>query len=243
MYGLANAQREWHQTVSTFLKSIGGVTIVRDQAVYLWHGDDGLFGFLATHVDDFFWAGGEGFEERVVVKLRRRFPIGEEACGDLLYVGVHVVSKHGEDRHLEAVQVGQEDFVEELNLIVENKGVKQEAALDSTDHTAYRGAVGSLLWASSTTRPDMAFDVALLSGSTSSPTMRDLVLSNKTVKRAKRTKVTLNYPRLRRPVCLVAYCDAAWANLWLGESSPASQRTREAVGERSLHRSVGQLSA
>ena len=92
--------------------------------------------------------------------------------------------------------------MDELELLSENKEVKQETVLNSAEHTAYRGAVGSLLWASSTTRPDLAFDVALLSGATSSPTMRDLVLANNTVKRAKRAHVTLHYPRLRGPLLL-----------------------------------------
>ena len=57
VYGLADAQRECHQTVSTFLKTIGGMTLVRDHAVFLWYTKSELFGFLATHVDDFLWAG------------------------------------------------------------------------------------------------------------------------------------------------------------------------------------------
>ena len=171
VYGLADAQREWHQTVSTFLKTINGVSLVRDQAVFLWYTKSELFGFLATHVDDFLWAGDDGFEEHVVARLRRRFPIGEEARADFHYVGVHVRCEHGENGYLEEILVDQEDFVDDLELLSENKDVKQETVLNSAEHTAYRGAVGSFLWASSTTMPDLAFDVALLSGATSSQTM------------------------------------------------------------------------
>ena len=121
VYGLADAQREWHQTVSTFLKEIGGTTLVRDQAVFLWFGDDGLSGFLATHVDDFLWAGDGEFEDRVVAKLRQRFPIGEEAKGDFHYVGVHVSCNHDKDGRLEELLVDQEDFVDELELLKEDK--------------------------------------------------------------------------------------------------------------------------
>ena len=48
--------------------------------------------------------------------------------------------------------------------------------------------------------------------------MQDLVLANKTVKRAKRAHVALRYPRLRGPLQLVGYSDAAWANLSNGKT-------------------------
>ena len=146
----------------------------------------------------------------MVARLRRRFPIGKEARADFHYVGVHVRCKHGENGYLEEILVDQEDFVDELGLLSENKGVKQE--------TAHRDAVGSLLWASSTTRTDLALDVALLSGATSSPTLGDFVPANKTVKRAKCAHVTLRYPRVRGPLHLVGYSDAAWANLSDGKT-------------------------
>ena len=113
-YGLADAQREWHHTVSTFLTTIGGVTLVRDQAVFLWYTKRELFRFLPTQVDDFLWAGDDGFEEHVVARLRQKFSIGEEARADLHSVGVHVRCTHGENGYLEQILVDQEDCVDDL---------------------------------------------------------------------------------------------------------------------------------
>ena len=78
--------------------------------------------------------------------------------------------------------------------------------------------VGSLLWAAGMTRPDIAFDVASVSGATNAPTIADAKKVVKVIKKANRTEVRLRFPRITGPVIMIAYCDAAWGNLSDGKT-------------------------
>ena len=70
--------------------------------------------------------------------------------------------------------------------------------------------VGSLLWAAGMTSPDMAFNIASMSGATNAPTIADAKRVVKVIKKAKRTEVRLRFPRITGPVVMIAYCEAAW---------------------------------
>ena len=58
------------------------------------------------------------------------------------------------------------------------------------------------------TRPDIAFDVASVSGATDARTIADAKKVVKVIKKAKRTEVRLRFPRITGSVIMIAYCDA-----------------------------------
>ena len=93
VYGLCDAQRAWYDTVEEFFSSIGGKRMHREAAVFVWMEGPRLKGFIATHVDDFLWAGVGDFENAAVEPLRDRFPIGEESRGTLFYVGTRIETR------------------------------------------------------------------------------------------------------------------------------------------------------
>ena len=53
--------------------------------------------------------------------------------------------------------------------------------------------VGSLLWAAGMTRPDIAFDVASVSGATNTPPIADAKRVVKVIKKAKHMEVRLRF--------------------------------------------------
>ena len=67
--------------------------------------------------------------------------------------------------------------------------LKDDQPLDKKSHREYRGMVGSLLWVAGMTRPDIAFDVASVSGATNAPTIADAKKVVKVIKKAKRMEV------------------------------------------------------
>ena len=64
VYGLCDAQRACYDTVEEFFTSIGGRRMLREAAVFVWMEGPRLKGFIATHVDDFLWAGVGDFKTR-----------------------------------------------------------------------------------------------------------------------------------------------------------------------------------
>ena len=112
----------------------------------------------------------------------------------------------------------KEDYVEEIKEADFNRDIKEDVLLGKEDHRTDRGIVGSLLCAASMTRPDISFDVAGIAGATNAPKVTDMKRAAKVIKRAKRSKVVLRFPRMEGEVQLIVYCDAAWGNLDSGKS-------------------------
>ena len=78
--------------------------------------------------------------------------------------------------------------------------------------------MGSLLWAMRMTRPDTSSDVASIAGATNAPKIADMKRAAKVIKRAKRGKVMLRFPKMEGEVQLIVYCDVAWGNLDSGKT-------------------------
>ena len=69
MYGLADAQKAWFETVKDFFLSIREKQLVREPAVFVWLERGQLKGFVSTHFDDFLWSGDETFENDIIQQL------------------------------------------------------------------------------------------------------------------------------------------------------------------------------
>ena len=183
--------------------------MLREAAVFVWMEEQRIRGFIATHVDDFLWAGVGDFENTVINPLRARFPIGEE----IFCVGTRFETRLDWDGNLLEIVMDQTEYVDEIIPGEVDGSLKDDQLLDKKGHREYQGMVGSLLWAAGMTRPDIAFDVASVSGATNAPTIADAKRVLKVIKKTKRTEVHLRFPRITGPVVMIAYCDAAWGNL------------------------------
>ena len=78
VYGLTGASRSWYLTLRVKLLKSGAVVSKYDQAIFTWYFGNKLHGRIATHVDDFYFAGSEIFQTRVMDRLRRLFKIKSE---------------------------------------------------------------------------------------------------------------------------------------------------------------------
>ena len=62
IYSLNDAPRSWYERVKEVLLSLGATISAYDNALFLWHDDNGeLFGMLVSHVDDFAFCGNARF--------------------------------------------------------------------------------------------------------------------------------------------------------------------------------------
>ena len=96
VYGLSDASLKWYNRVKMFMVKEGLKVSIADPAVFYKYNNGSLEGFLAVHVDDFYWAGTKHFEKTVISRLRSTFKVGKEKSEDFTYVGLSVnQDKHG----------------------------------------------------------------------------------------------------------------------------------------------------
>ena len=74
------------------LPSLGANVSAYDNALFLWHDDNGkLFDMLVSHVDDFVFCGTATFQTEVIEELKSIFKVGLYANGSFKYMGLNVI--------------------------------------------------------------------------------------------------------------------------------------------------------
>ena len=82
IYGLLNAPKMWHESLSQFLLKQGWVRHATDQCLYklLDPESQEVVGYLGVHVDDIITGGRGDFYDVMVKQLRERYPFGAWQC-------------------------------------------------------------------------------------------------------------------------------------------------------------------
>ena len=217
IYGLNDAPRAWYERVENELIQLGGKTSMYDDAMFLWHDENGkLDGILVCHVDDFIYTGSSKWHQNVIAELMERFEISSHSQGSFKYVGLNVLQTETE------VLVDQHKYVEGLNLIeISSERMKQkDEKLTSEEKAMLRSASGQLLWAATQTRPDIAYDACVVSNNGKEATVRNILAANKAIKKLKSGSTRLKFPKLGDPekFKILAYSDATHASLPCGAS-------------------------
>ena len=86
-----------------------------------------------------------------------------------------------------------------------------------------RSLSGQLLWATTQTRPDSAYNSCIVSNYGKAPTVQNVLTANKALKKMKSEKVSLRFPALGSAdeIQVIAYSDASHASLPSGASQGA----------------------
>ena len=170
LYGLKQSPRQWYAELSKFLLDLGFTRSKADETFYfkldLW---------ILVYVDDLFIAGELSNITELKEQLASRFKMKD--LGKLsLFLGMQL------DQQPDCLLLTQSHY---LNRVLEKfsmsecnavatpipAGTKLEAlplddsgnAIGVVDHSGYRTLIGSLLYASTHTRPDFAWAMSLLS--------------------------------------------------------------------------------
>ena len=212
LYGLNDAPRAWYDRVKSELLHSGGTKSRFDEALFMWYDQHrGLEGVMVTHVDDFVFTGTVDWYEKVVCKLCSVFKISSQDWGSFKYTGLNVSDVDG------CVLVDQFEYVNSLNQIELNPGRASHKGDLLTVHekAQLRFIAGQLLWATTQTRPDCAFDSCWVSNIGKNPTVQQLIDANKAVRKLKSDKTRLLYCNLGDPaeIKVLVYADASHANL------------------------------
>ena len=218
LYGLKQSSRCWNSVLDEHLKSIGFTQTESDPCIYVKE-EDGDTLIVAIHVDDIILAGKTDEKiAKVKESIAERFQVKD--MGELKYIlGLQVIQEDGK------VWIGQPTYTASIikKYGMENcKPVETPVDLSSKLVSAmedselfnkeeYQSAVGSLLYLSSATRPDITFAVNNVAKFSANPTNEHWTA----VKRIFRyLKGTVNYGLLysenASPDC-VGFSDADWA--------------------------------
>jgi hypothetical protein len=172
LYGLKQSPRQWNIELHKALLELGLSNSKYDPTLYFKLHNNKLIGALTTHVDDLAIVGEHDFVSSLISEVGKRFKIGaDEELNHFLSLKI---TRNAADHH---IFLNQAHYISELSArflnnnptpvatptdsIFKNLGPRSQS--DSMSSGPYPQLIGSLLWVSQCTRPDISFAVNRLS--------------------------------------------------------------------------------
>jgi len=192
IYGLSDAPREWYNKVVEELVKLKGVRSLIDPAMFMWYNPaDELIGHLSCHVDDFQFTGTDQWKKDVIDVIKNKFNISAEHIGSFRYLGLDVKQTRS------GITVDQKHYVETIEEIVlsSNRRKQVDVELTKEERKALKSLSGQMLWVTSQTRPDLAFETCAMSNTGKTPTVKKIIDANKAVRKLKNNaNVCIRFP-------------------------------------------------
>ena len=221
IYGLKQAPRCWNYALDKRLKEMGFKQTSGDPCLYVSSDQEGDVFIIAVYIDDIILGGmSEAKMKEVKKELSQTFKMKD--LGPLHhFLGVTVI----QDQSTGNIWLGQPLYTENLLLkfgMGDCKPVKtpvnQDVKLtqcesddDVYDQKLYQAMVGSLLYLSTRTRPDIAYAVGSVARFCAKPTKEHWTGVKRILRYLKGTaNFGLLYTQDASPDCF-GYCDADWA--------------------------------
>ena len=218
VYGLGDASRQWYLTLMEEILKTGGMVSTSEPGLFFCQNAQGtMTGLLPCHVDDLLWSGTNKFKNEIVKRLYEKFKVGTSSSVAFEYVGIEME----QEWDTKTIIVSQDSYIESIQYITisESRALDREAKLTPEEVTSLREAVGQLNWLSCVTRPDISFDVSVLSSSIKDAKVSDLIQANKAIKKVKNEESYMRFSELDiDSLHLVSYADASYNNLRNGGS-------------------------
>ena len=219
IYGLKQSGRNWNRVLHDHICSDGFVQNPVDHCVYKKSTDEGAI-HVIIWVDDLVIATNnmtlmDGFKEN----MKKRFKMKD--LGQISYfLGIDFVQKDGEIRMNQRRYLTK--LLERFNMTdCKPRATPCEVKFDDNAHnsepcvdsTKYRELVGSLIYAATSTRPDISFVVSRLSQYLSAPQNKHMVMAKHVLRYLKGTLDNeLVYRKSDKPLGLFGYSDSDWAS-------------------------------
>ena len=218
-YGVLDGGRLFYLKFVEKMQELGLHKIHSDGALFSYVRDGKLQGLIAVNVDDIILAGNEKFEIEVEKKLQDIFKFSKVEEKDFVYCGCRIVSKNQG-----AIELDQNSYIDELKQMERAEG-DDDRELSEIEKKEARGKIGALLWVSLLTRPDLSFDVNLLSTEVSRGTVKTIKEINRTIRKAKDRRTRLRFVKLGdvSDLNVKVYADASYGNQDLATRSTAGR--------------------
>ena len=200
VYGLADASRGFHLSLSGKILELGCQKNPHDPAMFIYFPKDtpkNAFrkkpnGIVVSHVDDLLHGGYKGFNTKIMEPLKEHFKFGSEEKESFRYVGLNVNQNQG------FIEVDQDHYVESL----ENPDVKllktegDSTVLDEEGQTEFRSLVAKILQVGYQSRPDMCFEAKALSTYYGKATMKEMKQAVRKMIKLKSDTTLMRFPNM-----------------------------------------------
>ncbi len=209
LYGLKQSGRQWNETITKFLISIGFVQLSSEPCIFKKVRNGKISCIIGIYVDDMIITGDKNEMIKCINDIKKEFKVSKCTLIDyLLGIKVEKLGHH--------YSISQTNFIQNILLkfrINNTRKAKTPCTGDSEtenkmpfNKTTYKSALGSLIYLSKCTRPDIAFAVNKAARVAENPTISDW---HKVVNILKYLNSTKNYKITYKGTGeIVAYTDA-----------------------------------
>jgi hypothetical protein len=228
LYGIKQAPRAWHSDIHSFLcQTLGYTSCRKDSCLYVKISRSNNVIIIGLFVDDIIIRllkvdQREWLEDKQ--RMQQKYELND--LGNVHHIlGMKVV------RAVSSIHISQTSYVEDkladfgyqqCRLIDTPEEITKSKRhdnqvfqyLDSKDIHRYRAIVGSMIYASISTRPDITHATNMISRYMSQPTQMNMTMANRVLRYLSNTRdLGLTYSHSHRQseeVELTGYCDADW---------------------------------
>ena len=217
LYGLKQSPREWYARLTNYLLPYGFAISIFDPCVLI-HESGNLF--IAIYVDDISIFGpSDSLTERIISALQTEFEVKD--LGQLHWLlGIKIEFTDS------AITLSQETYIDKildkygmtdcnsLSTPLDPNIQLREGTLEEQidDISVYQQIIGSLMYAVTGTRPDLAYAVTHLSQFNSNPSKLHLAAAKRILRFLKGTRDTKLTYLTKQPLILESFCDASYGN-------------------------------
>ena len=215
VYGLRDAPRGWWLEVDSSLKELGCQRLKLDHAFYVYFDKKSreLLGFVASHVDDFLYAGNDRFHKEIIDPIKKKYVIG--ACEDTFFsfTGWNL------EQTPDGITVSQKDYLDGLDLtpfdILQNLPGKNDDKLTDEQVNILQRANGVLGWLCQVSKPELAYYYVEFSALIRRATIGDAKRLIKLLHKAKADLSTIKFANLGdvKDWKIKVFCDASFGHM------------------------------
>lgn len=183
-YGRVDAPLLFYKELTNQLKALGFTVRPLEPCVFylesLVKGKRVVHGILGTHVDDGVCGGDSYFHEQMQ-KLRKKLPFGSFKQRKFVFTGIQL-----EQLPDFSIMCSQADYIRQIPGIDIGRSRRQQPDSPINDHelSKLRGIIGSLQYAVTHTRPDIAAKLGEVQTQIAKATVSTLLLANKVLREA-----------------------------------------------------------
>ena len=221
IYGLKQSPRCWNHSLDSRLKEMKFKQTSGDPCLYVHLNSEGEMFLVAVYVDDIV-LGGRSEAKMSVVKKELSDKFEMKDLGPLHhFLGVKVI----QNRHSGEIWIGQPLYTEKIlqrygmhdsksvstPVSPDVKLVASEGPDDACNQQMYQAVVGSLLYLSTKTRPDIAYAVSSVARFCVKPTKGHWTAVKRILRYLKGTSNLGLIYREDTPGIITGYSDADWA--------------------------------
>jgi hypothetical protein len=209
-----SAPKSWFDRLIEDCRASGLTTATTDEGLLIMTSGEQVVGVLALHVDD---EVGGGTEEShgVMAKISETLAVGSHDTSNFRYKGLRVSTVFKDEQTVFEINVDGDDCLATCRTM--DVPLSEDTDfLPPQSMTDYRSVVGTIGYASSELRPDLAWESWSLSRQFVTPTTLDAKRANAALQYAQKNRVILKY---RRGVeNLTMFHDGSLGNLDDGKS-------------------------